>query len=80
MPMLELTDNQVLELVKQLSPERQRAALVALAGGAEQRGEKQRLAEAELRRLCAARGKDWDAMPEEEREAFIDDLVHEDRR
>ena len=80
MPMLELTDDQVLELVKQLPPERQRAALVALAAGAEQRAERRTLAEAQLRRLCSERGLDWDKMTEDEREAFIDDLVHEDRR
>jgi hypothetical protein len=33
MPILELTDEQVVELVKQLPPERQRAALLALAEG-----------------------------------------------
>jgi hypothetical protein len=32
MPILELTDEQVVDLVKQLPPERQRAALQALAG------------------------------------------------
>src|SRR5262245_38315500 len=37
LPILELTDAQVVELVKQLPPERQRAALLALAAGAEQR-------------------------------------------
>jgi hypothetical protein len=39
MPNLELSDAQVVELVKQLPPERQRAALFALAAGATQRGE-----------------------------------------
>lgn len=34
MPILELSDAQVVELVKQLPPERQRAALLALAAGA----------------------------------------------
>jgi hypothetical protein len=37
-------------------------------------------AEGQLRRLCAERGLDWDAMNEEERETFIDDLIHEDRK
>lgn len=80
MPTLELTEEQVLELVKQLPPERKRAALLALAEEAQARRE-ERLddAEAQLWRLCAERGLDWDAMSEDEREAFIDDLVHEDR-
>ncbi|WP_448573548.1 hypothetical protein [Trichothermofontia sp.] len=34
---------------------------------------------AEQARLVAReRGLDWDAMTEEEREAFVDDVVHED--
>ena len=36
-------------------------------------------AEAQLRRLCAVRGLNWDTMTEAERENFVDDLVHEDR-
>lgn len=36
-------------------------------------------AEAQFRQLCASRGLDWDAMPETERENFVDDLIHEDR-
>jgi len=34
-------------------------------------------AETQLRQLCAQRNLDWDALSEEEREAFIDDLLHE---
>jgi len=80
MPILELTDEQVIDLVKQLPPERQRAALLALAEGAgERRAERVKYAEAQLRTVCAARGLDWDKMSEDEREAFIDDLMHEDR-
>jgi hypothetical protein len=80
MPTLELTDQQVVELVKQLPPERQRAALLALAAGAtQQREERMKYAEGELRRACAERGLDWDKMSEREREEFVDDLMHEDR-
>jgi hypothetical protein len=80
MPILELTDEQVINLVRQLPPERQRAALLALAAGAGQRrAERMQYAEAQLRALCTERGLDWDKMSEEEREAFIDNLVHEDR-
>lgn len=31
-----------------------------------------------MRVLSAERGLDWDSMSEEEREAFVDDLLHED--
>ena len=81
MPTLELTEQQVVELVKQLDPERKRAALMALAADATARREQRmQFAEAQLRRLCAERGLNWDKMSEDEREAFIDDLVQEDRK
>lgn len=80
MPTLELTDQQVVELVKQLPPDRKRAALLALADAtATRRDQRIEYAENQIRRVCAERGRDWDKMSEDEREAFIDDLVHEDR-
>jgi len=80
MPTLELTDQQVVELVKQLPPERKREALLALATEASaRRDERMKYAEAQIRRVCAERGLDWDKMTEDEREVFIDDLIHEDR-
>ena len=33
--------------------------------------------QAQLRRACAARGLDWDRMSEDERESFVDTLLHE---
>lgn len=80
MPTLELTDEQVVALIKQLSPERKKSALLALAEDARaRREERMGYAESQLRQLCAQRGLNWDAMSEEEREAFIDNLIHEDR-
>jgi capsule polysaccharide export protein KpsE/RkpR len=80
MPILELTDEQVVELVKQLPAERRRAALVALAEDATQgREERMKHAKSQLRRACAERGLDWDKMSEDQRETFVDGLLHEDR-
>jgi hypothetical protein len=80
MPILELSDEQVVELVKQLPPERQRAVLLVLAAGAaHRREERMQYAEGQLRRVSAARGLEWDEMSEDQREAFVDDLLHEDR-
>jgi hypothetical protein len=80
MPILELSDAQVVDLVKQLPPERQRAALLALAAGAAQRrDERMTFAEGQLRRLAAERGLEWDKMVDDQRQDFIDDLLHEDR-
>jgi hypothetical protein len=80
MPTLELTDDQVVELVRQLPAERRCDELVALAGDAtEGRGERMKYAESQLLRCCAERGLDWDKMSEEQRETFVDELMHEDR-
>ena len=80
MPTIQLTDEQVIELVKQLPPEWKRTALLILAEETHaQRETRLDYAEAQLRRLCTERGLDWDTMSEEERETFIDDLIHEDR-
>lgn len=65
MPTLTLTDEQVIELVKQLSPERKRAVLLAMAEDAPiQREARLEYAGAQLRRLCPERGLNWDAMTE----------------
>ena len=80
MPTLELSDAQVVELLKQMPPDRQRAALLALAAGAAQRREERmQYAEGQLRRVTAERGLEWDRMSEDQREEFIDELLHEDR-
>ena len=80
MPKLELTDEQVIELVKQLPPNQQEALfkfLLRRRWGTW--GELSRYGQEGARRAAAECGRDWEAMTEEEREAFIDDLVHEDR-
>jgi len=66
MSVLELTDEQVLSLVRRLSGPRKRAALLALAQEAQtRRDERLRYGEAQLRRLCAERGLDWDRLSED---------------
>jgi hypothetical protein len=80
MAILELSDQQVVGLVRQLPPAQKRAALLTLAEDAA-RGREERMvyAESQIRQLCEQRGLDWNAMSDEERETFIDELVHEDR-
>ena len=80
MASVELTNEQVIELVRQLPAEAKRQVLLALAGDARARGgERMALAEEQLRRRAAERGLNWDAMADEERQALVDDLIHEDR-
>ena len=38
-----------------------------------------RFGEERIRIVAAERGRDWDAMSDEERESFVDYLVHENR-
>lgn len=75
---LTLSNEQVVELVKQLPQEGKQAVLDALSSEQDiwwdltlTQGEDQ------LRQLCAARGLNWDKLTEEERETFVDDLLHE---
>lgn len=67
----------MIDLARQLPPSPKRAALFSLAQeAARQRDERMAYAETQLRQLATERGLDWDALSEDEREAFIDDLLH----
>jgi hypothetical protein len=79
MSVLELTDEQVISLVRQLPATRKRGALLALAEDAQvRRSERMQFGEAQLRRLCAARKLNWDSMSEDQREKFVNQLLHEE--
>lgn len=76
MSVLELTDEQVVSLVRQLPAARKREALLALAQESQaRRDERLRFGEAQLRGLCAERGLDWDKLTEDEREQFVNRLL-----
>jgi hypothetical protein len=78
MSSVELSDEQVISLVRGLPAERKRAALVALAQEAQAgREDRLRFGEGQLRRACAERGLDWDRLSEDDRESFVDRLLHE---
>jgi hypothetical protein len=78
MSVLELSDEQVISLVRQLPAERKRTALLALAQDAQaRREERMRFGEEQLRRACADRGLNWDRLSEDEREALVNNLLHE---
>lgn len=79
MSVLELTDEQVISLVRQLPSARKRTALLALAQEAQaRRDERLRFGEAQLRRLSAESGLDWDRLSEDEREDFVNRLLQEE--
>ena len=77
---LKLTTEQVINFIQQIPPEEKIALLTTLAEQAHaEHIEQIKYGEAKVRKVCEERGLDWDAMTEEERIDFIDDLVHEDR-
>lgn len=76
---LELTDEQVVSLVRQLPTAPKRAALLALAHESQpRRDERLRFGEAQSCKLCSERGLDWDRLSEDEREKFVNRLLHQD--
>ena len=69
----------VVELFNQLPGQSQRKVVLTLASNARSgREERMRYAESQLRQLCHERGLEWDQMTEDEREQFVDDLLHEE--
>ncbi|MBD1845062.1 hypothetical protein H6F89_16975 [Cyanobacteria bacterium FACHB-63] len=79
MPSITLTDEQVIQLVKQLSAEQQAEVFRFLL--LQQWGQWESLSRygtERVRVIAKECGYDWDAMTEEEREALIDHIVHED--
>jgi hypothetical protein len=78
MPILTQYETQVVELFHQLPGQSQRRVLLTLAANARTDHEtRMQYAESQLRRLCQERGLNWDMLTEDEREQFIDDLLHE---
>jgi len=79
MPSLNLTNEQVVELIKQLPTEQQievfRFLLLQQWGKWESLS---RYGVEQVRLVAEERGYNWDTMSEEECEAFVDQLVHED--
>jgi hypothetical protein len=74
------TDDQIVEAFQQLPPEQKRRALLVLAEQSQaKRPARMAYAEQQMQRLAVERGLDWDRMSEAEREAFVDDLIHEAR-
>jgi hypothetical protein len=81
MPAVHLTDEQIMELVKQLGPElRQRVYEYLSLHQQPSWDESASYFEDGARQAAAERGRNWDAMSDEERIDFVVDVVHEDHR
>ena len=80
MPTIALTTQQIIGYIQQMSPEERFKALRVLARSTPEGRELQmKHSESSIRQECAQRGLDWDAMDDEERLDFINDIIHEDR-
>ncbi len=80
MPVVDLSEEQVVQLVRQLPPERRLALLKAIAcDAAQQREARESRLAAAAARVAAERGLSWERLTDEERLALVDDLVHEHR-
>ena len=78
MPVLTLSNEQVVELVKQLPAQQKLEVFEFLLLQQWEKWESlSRYGAEKAVAIARERGLDWNAMSEEEREAFIDDIVHE---
>jgi hypothetical protein len=78
MPILTLSNEQVVELVKQLPVQQQVEVFKFLLLQQWKKWESlSRYGSEKVRLVAQERGYNWDAMTEDEREAFISDVVHE---
>lgn len=74
---LELTDQQVIEWVRQLSPSAKHAVLQSLIPDLDRFEALVDYGIRQARKIAARRGIDWDQLGEEERETLIDQWLHE---
>lgn len=80
MPTVALSNQQVLDLVKQLPPDQKFSVLLSLAENSRVRREaNMQHAETQLRLLAQEKGLNWDGLTDDERLALVDELVHESR-
>ena len=77
MPTIEVNDEQILRCLDQLSPSGRRAALRKLIGGFDQLDRLVEKNRGKLEALSRAKGQDFSSLTEEQREALVDEILHE---
>ncbi len=78
MPELKVSEAQVIELARQLSPSGKRKILQTLIAVDAAHFEKLvDYGESKARQVAAARGLNWDTLSETQRDQLIDELLHE---
>ena len=77
---IKLTTEQIIDTIQQMPGEEKLAVVLALAKESlPQRAERMQYLESKVRDVCTDRGLNWDTMTDEDRQDFINDIVHEDR-
>lgn len=77
MPTIEVNDEQILRCLDQLSPAGRRAALQKLIGGLDRLDLLVERNRPKLESVCRARGVEFSKLTEEQREALVDEMLHE---
>jgi TRAP-type C4-dicarboxylate transport system substrate-binding protein len=73
-------EQEVVDQFNRLPPERQRRVMLAMFSTDANRWKKyQDQGEQQLRRLATERGLDWEKLDDEQRQDFVDEILHEDR-
>jgi hypothetical protein len=80
MPTLNINEEQVLSLIEQLSSKQQTQLLQKLFQKQQTNWEFfAEKGQIEIRKIAQEKNRNWETMTEEEKEDFINDLIHEDR-
>lgn len=76
---IDLTDDQIISLLRQLPADRRESVVHRARAGGDLWSRTQQRLEPEFHRLAQERGRDWDAMDDDEKLAFTTDLDHAER-
>jgi hypothetical protein len=74
---LTVAESQIIEWIRQLSPQTKQAVLWALIPEMDELEALVDYGSQRMRQLCAERGVDWDNLSEEKRQQLVDELLHE---
>jgi hypothetical protein len=76
MPKIEVPEEQILQLLEQLSPKARREALCRLLRSAEYLDRAVERNRARIEKLACEKGLSWSQLAEEEREKLVDEILH----
>lgn len=78
MPQIDHSDKRILDSLDRLSPRGRRAAVLRLVAGASEIDRTVETFQPRIVALARQRGLDWSQLSDDERERFVDDILHEE--